>query len=470
MTARTSKSISERIEADYYKHPHPMRKVKRWLSWGLLVASLVLVLIPVLIGRQEVFQAAPVSKAHQFIANDCGRCHVESWQPALRLVTLDANHRSTTDAACRACHNTADHFGSLPGKAAPHCADCHREHRPGVDLARASDRFCIACHATLTAETATGRKILPVKDIASHPEMAIFRSDAAIDPTNLHFNHSLHVAKGGIAGPDGQKVVLDCASCHQPDATRHRMMPVTYAAHCAQCHSSSLQFDQERFPGKRVPHASPDVVRGFLREQYFHLAAQGQEAGADSGLPQAPEPQSQAERAEAHRLERAALRKLLGDPGEGSHGVNQAEYQVFARSGGCRYCHTVELVNSDPAGQPQPAATAWQVVPPSAPGRWMHGAVFPHVSHRMLTCVACHPVEGSSKTSDVNLPAIDNCKQCHAPAIAGSMAASSHCTACHNYHDHKQDVDFNGTLTLELTKYLQAEPTPSPGKPGENGQ
>lgn len=468
MAARTSKSISERIEADYYKRPHPMRKAKRWLSWGFFIGSLVLVLLPLALGRREVYQAAPVSPAHQFIANDCARCHAEAWQPALRLVTLDANHRSTTDAACRSCHDTADHFGSLPTEPAPHCADCHREHRPEQSLARTTDQHCIRCHATLTIRSKDGSEIQPVRDIASHPEIALFRSGAGTDPTNLHFNHSVHVAAKGVAGPDGKLVKLECVNCHQPDSNRHLMKPVTYEANCAQCHSNSLQFDQERFPGQKVPHAAAEVVRGFLREQYYQWAEGQNRPSAPGQLPRAAAPSAE-EQAEADRLQRSALRNLLGEPEpKQTPDVDQAEFQVFARSGGCRYCHTVvtESVADDSAAGENLAET-WKVVEPAMPARWLKGAVFPHVSHRMLTCVACHPVHESTQTADLHVPTIDNCKQCHSPAIAGSMAASSHCTSCHNYHDHEKDLNFDGQLTLELTKFLEQPLPEEPAKTGE---
>jgi hypothetical protein len=350
---------------------------------------------------------------------------------------------------------------------APHCADCHREHRPEQNLARTTDQLCIRCHATLTIRSSDGHEIQPVRDIASHPEIALFRSGGT-DPTNLRFNHSVHVSAKGIAGPDGKLVKLDCVSCHQPESSRHLRKPVNYEAHCAQCHSNSLQFDQERFPGQKVPHAAPDVVRGFLREQYYQWA-EGNDRGDPPGeLPRAAAPTKE-QQAEAERLQRSALRNLLGEPEpKQTPGVDQAEFQVFARSGGCRYCHTVVTEPSERQGTDGLVREeTWKVVQPGIPSRWLQRAVFPHVSHRMLTCVACHPVQDSTKSTDLHVPTIDNCKQCHSPTIAGSMAASSQCTSCHQYHDHAKDVNFNGQLTLELTKFLEQ---PLQDKPAETSE
>src|SRR4029079_4196040 len=72
------------------------------------------------------------------------------------------------------------------------------------------------------------------------------------------------------------------------------------------------------------------------------------------------------------------------------------------------------------------------------PRRWFTSSKFDHRAHRSMTCIDCHEqAKTSNNTSDVLLPGISNCVQCHAPQPkAGSLAggAGTSCLACHDYH------------------------------------
>jgi hypothetical protein len=69
---------------------------------------------------------------------------------------------------------------------------------------------------------------------------------------------------------------------------------------------------------------------------------------------------------------------------------------------------------------------------------------FRHDSHRMLSCVECHAATTSHRTSDILMPAIHSCKQCH-NAQAG---ARTDCYACHRYHNPATERGFNGKWTI----------------------
>ena len=69
----------------------------------------------------------------------------------------------------------------------------------------------------------------------------------------------------------------------------------------------------------------------------------------------------------------------------------------------------------------------------TARDRWFPYAKFSHESHRLLDCQSCHNgAAESTKTSDVLMPSIDACKQCHNRTTAG---VRSDCLECHQYHD-----------------------------------
>jgi hypothetical protein len=67
---------------------------------------------------------------------------------------------------------------------------------------------------------------------------------------------------------------------------------------------------------------------------------------------------------------------------------------------------------------------------------WFPRAVFDHSAHRALECAACHAdARTSQKSSDVLLPGIKTCVQCHSPASGRSGGAGDSCTECHRYHN-----------------------------------
>ena len=58
------------------------------------------------------------------------------------------------------------------------------------------------------------------------------------------------------------------------------------------------------------------------------------------------------------------------------------------------------------------------------PDRWFAHGGFNHEKHRVVSCAECHPkAKGSEKTSDVLLPGVESCRNCHKPGLA-----SANCT------------------------------------------
>ena len=103
----------------------------------------------------------------------------------------------------------------------------------------------------------------------------------------------------------------------------------------------------------------------------------------------------------------------------------------------CAECHTLNFSggNSLPAIAPSRITT-----------RWLPHANFSHDAHRMVTCVSCHAsVATSQLTSDVNLPSVRVCQQCH---VARASAAPAGCFECHTYHDWSQEKVYPGKFSL----------------------
>jgi hypothetical protein len=108
---------------------------------------------------------------------------------------------------------------------------------------------------------------------------------------------------------------------------------------------------------------------------------------------------------------------------------------LFAVGGGCSYCHR-EPIHRRADGLPAYAM-------PQIPERWFCYSRFSHEVHRPLDCLACHAGAPASKeTSDVLMPNIEQCRQCHKPY----GGARSDCAECHLYH--QRPIELNGKLTI----------------------
>ncbi len=455
---RTSKSLSERVAAELPPRGRGLRGARRFACWTLVALAGCWLLWQQRAGNDRVFHAGSISQAHQFIANDCARCHQESWQPLQRLVSFDNSATSTPDAACIQCHAGPQH-NEHPSAQMAHCAHCHREHHGQAALAAVDNRFCTACHADLKEDAiAPLHFAAQIADFAQHPEFALFRADVppATDSSTQHgvhqvaqwsaggtspawrdksairFHHQKHLQPSDPRGqptPTGAFEHLDCQSCHQPDGAGQYMRPIAYEQHCARCHP--LNYGAELELGAPLPHRDVQLVRDAMRSRLSEAFRTMQPADAAS-IQVTP-----------RRIPGAAGSAPIR-PGE-LDWVNQrlvsAEHVVFGKEakGGCRFCHTLEERDS-----------GLSVTPTAIPDRWQTHARFNHASHRLLDCGACHDrATGSTATAEILLPGIAICRECHGASASKSGQAGDRCVECHDYHDHGQDT-LAGRLGLNL--------------------
>ena len=80
-----------------------------------------------------------------------------------------------------------------------------------------------------------------------------------------------------------------------------------------------------------------------------------------------------------------------------------------------------------------------RIEPSNIPDVWFRQARFDHAAHRAMNCAECHAKASVSVVhTDVLLPGIDNCLQCHAPRSGSGAAAKGGvrfaCVECHSYH------------------------------------
>lgn len=213
------------------------------LGWSIVAAAALALALPAVFflgGVSRASRGAPLLRAvlspgdtagpHSLGTFDCAQCHREA--------------RSVEDARCERCHdpaisarltNTAHVFqgtGDLrQALAVPavDCATCHVDHRgTSARLADVNDRECGTCHRT---EPGSWRRLTSLE---SHPEFALVRARSEQGGGLRWFNHKLHLKK--IA----DKFQKGCEACHVRARNEPAFRPISFTAHCAECHNADL--------------------------------------------------------------------------------------------------------------------------------------------------------------------------------------------------------------------------------------
>jgi hypothetical protein len=438
-----------------------------WVSaWRVRLAALALLLAGGWVAASMATRDNPyavcthgeLARAHAPWADRCDACHVPHGSADGAGGGLFETRDRWRTFRCETCHagpaddpkNYGPHYDR---KDRPHladdaqardCSSCHHDHLgKDVPLSRVADADCTRCHKDLSPLHGTLSTVT-----AFHTDHPDFRAMAKPPARGLKFNHALHLAVGmtekanldnpnavfklGQVGPAFREqykrfagggsheaaVRLDCTACHEPAGTGYK--PVVFERHCQGCHAQTVGGLQS--PGGvttepfTVPHGRPlSELERLVRSELLR-----QIEGQKGLLRKVPLPPSD-------RLDtpRVAVPSNLGQ-----------EADALAKLAGgaltCQKCHTV---------------TDGRVQPTETPALWLPAARFDHTAHRMMTCADCHtdwsatPLVRGAGPEPLDVPGIDNCRQCHAPTVAASAgrfgltAGVRHdCLTCHRYH------------------------------------
>jgi hypothetical protein len=256
------------------------------------------------------------------------------------------------------------------------------------------DASCTQCHGNLQAKD--GKLAVAAKVTgfdSNHPDFKI-----PADTGTIKFGHQIHL-KSDLRGPNGP-TQLKCASCHTTDRAG-QMSTANFKDNCESCHR--LEF--HRRIDQVLPHDKPEVVLAFARAALTKYIA---EHPGDVNL---VEP----------ALDPRIMTQRSGPAGNAAEWIRRAmeDTQTLMWRKSCIECHTPSPANEIPKTQ--------------ISAHWMTGAKFNHSPHQIVACTECHVGASSSKlTSDVLLPGIQTCQQCHRTS---NPSASTNCTECHVYHD-----------------------------------
>lgn len=492
---KQQKARAQRVDRTYYAKAHPWRTRMRVLSFLLpLAGGAALLGMNFAKSGVQAYLPGPVSAKHASFADRCDACHE----------TEGGKFGAVTDAKCSACHDgpvhspRQEHAGTPLGPMEPmahghgiSCASCHTEHMGHQRLAEISDRHCTQCHADLKVNdgkplTVHGKIAGFAKD--QHPDWKILRDktpDPTPDPSKIRLNHKLHMT--GEAGrpkkfTSGPKIGMEvgCTDCHQTDKERAYMVPISFDAHCVACHEGDVKSPKPELLAESKIKKLEDLDPAVRAMVFFDRDEKGIPKPNDKGefvitsLKLHGDPHAISgkvgrvlwdhyERNEGKVLAfKEVVKKVRKGPKVVEETVNElAPYEgpkeawvadrtreltkgVVESATSCKKCH-----ESKPEDKIQfkIAVSDKGLLPvvqrPEIPIAWLTKSKFNHGVHRVVTCVSCHLKMDSVQTTDVLLPDVKNCQECHKQG-----GARAGCMECHVYHD-KKNPKMEGTLSIE---------------------
>ncbi len=389
---------------------------------------------PTLMALDRWWNPGPLAAAHQPWANDCRACHA-------------APFGRVRDEDCLACHKVlGDHVDFTQVKDARlevRCASCHRDHKGEFALAaqnkHAVGRDCADCHRDIKASYADTQTENVRDFVDEHPQFRVqVASDAAgkvlqrvrlptngllSQPTNLKFPHDVHMSDKGVGSPNG-KVVMKCADCHEANGDGIGFRPTTMQDHCQSCHALKME---PTLSNREVPHGPVDDVLSTLREFYSFVATTG-------SVPRGPEPLTRNIVIKRPGEPERAPRSFVSMPGDGKARATAAAIEMFEKTS-CVICHEVKRVpGPGKAGTPGRDLPQWEIAAVAPDHAWMPKSTFTHASHSAATCESCHAASKSKEATEVLMPGIDGCRDCHAGTKPVADKIVSDCALCHGFH------------------------------------
>ncbi len=374
------------------------------------------------------WNSGELAQAHHFFGHDCKTCHI---QPFTR----------TQDAACIVCHDkTHPHvdpnFFNLEVLNNTRCATCHADHNGKRALIIRDDHLCSDCHKDLSqqgVETELG----DAYDFAEQhppfkPTLISFQNGKNTservsmedrlrfrERSNLEFPHDVHVSRKGLSTfYHEDNVRLWCNDCHQPEpGGGEGFLPVSFEQRCQDCHRLSFEpMEIDRV----VPHGKVGEVMHTLREYYTSRAL----LGGYHNDPDAPDIVKMGRFPE----ERLEGEELLAALEWARHKTDEVAQDIFEFSL-CIECHRINMTEEDPP--------RWDIVPVRITRDWMPKARFSHEKHLTMNCVTCHLAPESNNSSEILLPDIVTCQNCHG-GVKTDKKLQSTCVDCHGFHVAKE--------------------------------
>lgn len=424
----------------------PKRTVSQWLA---AIIALIFIILPAsyalsptlhkllenpILTPDESWKAGNLSPGHRALSTKCNTCHEKPFT-------------AVRDQACINCHKSiAQHI------AAPElnkmvfkgvrCSQCHIDHRGLKGLVRHDSQQCVTCHGKIKTKNPL-TKLADITDFSTdHPPLRLTvstgrgknetervaqtKTNPIKEHSGLKYSHQVHFDKALIMLPGDKTRDILCADCHVPDDAGIGFVPMTMEQTCQQSKCHAMQFDPPA-ENRGVPHGSEQSVMTTLREYFASRALSRVSAGNDTGR------------------DLQLARKWAANEAD----KNAKILFTSAEEGTCLECHEV-------SSNPKNTESPWKVAAVNIPSRWLPHSKFPHEKHMTdaknpdekkdpskakeaddpnKKCTECHDVMKSDKSSDVNIPTIEKCRECHVGSNQAKTRVSSTCDTCHNFHN-----------------------------------
>jgi hypothetical protein len=427
--------------------------------------------------------SGPLASFHdQAMGDRCDACHRGLFNRVQDKWCLECHGPGTGSVGTAAIvdHVSLERMQLTKLEPTERCAVCHREHdEPALPrLVDDSDKGCVKCHGESDAlfgqikldqvkgfnakrHPPFNAHLLKPKAIEPGGVMATSDVDRGVAPfewveeitatkgakeqVNVKFSHNQHLDKERVYRPsaDGNEAlnkILNCVDCHRVEPEGEHFKPMTMLNTCSECHE--LTFDPEA-PRRQLPHGQPREVI-FKLQEHFALkfgnpanfkatallgsASPRRMPGQSSNVP-VPE----GERFDADRGEEG-IRTCTSVSFECAQKVSRFEIDLQFNRRGCVSCHVVLDTGADNL------LDRYQVYPIRFQRDYFPAGRFPHKKHEIQgdlrgdeACLSCHAVKESKESSDLLMPDVDKCEECHGDTPARQRVVTK-CVACHEYH------------------------------------
>ena len=375
-----------------------------------------------------------LSAPHKFLSDQCNSCHLEAFE-------------MSPDSACASCHESVQHHMDpvkFPNSeiASAMCQSCHKEHNGGAAPIFRDQSLCGDCHENLH-EKVPNTDLLNASDFGK--DHGDFRPAVVVDEagtiarvpfdqlastkemSNLKFPHDKHLSDKGVRGPEKVEF-LGCQDCHTSEPGGQGLRPISQPDHCQRCHT--MAFDAQQ-PDRALHHGDVADILHVLDEFYADMALRkGFKEGAVE--PVLPPQVNTRRRAGAPAMPVIEARQIARAPVDSDKALEWAKKKssaaresVFGKQV-CGACHEVL--------RPEESATGdWDIKPVKLVDRWLHKGIFDHSRHESLNCGSCHQAKTSKEATDILLPGIANCRDCHGGG-EDELKVPSTCVDCHDLH------------------------------------
>src|SRR5262245_46607641 len=115
---RTTKTVAQRIDLNYFKKATQFKRAKLWLAALMPAVAVAWIGLHFFADDHRVYSSGRLSPAHAVLEKQCEACHVRS---------AGEFSAAAADSACLACHDGPQHHPGTTASSAPKqaCAECH---------------------------------------------------------------------------------------------------------------------------------------------------------------------------------------------------------------------------------------------------------------------------------------------------------------------------------------------------------